>query len=112
MPGRGLHPERRGRGAPVSDSMGPVTEADVFEFIAALPGVAAMMAGDIPAERRFPFATIVVSDYPGFDTASRLDRPDIFRVNIHVGPAAFTELFGYSPCGTHTGRRSRALTGP
>jgi Family of unknown function (DUF6194) len=95
-----------------------VTEADVLEFIAALPGVVAMAAGeengapevawgdsffsydpagDIPAERRFPFATIVVSDYPGFDTASHLDRPDIFRVNIHVGRDAFTELFGYAP---------------
>ena len=30
--------------------------------------------GTAPATRQ-PFATVVVSDYPGFDTASRLDRP-------------------------------------
>lgn len=46
---------------------------------------------------RMPFATIVVKDYPGFDTASNVDRPDVFRLNIGVGKATFTELIGYPP---------------
>ncbi|MDV3125315.1 DUF6194 family protein [Mycobacterium sp. 21AC1] len=33
-----------------------------------------------------PFATIVTKDYPG-DSASRLDRPGAFRLNIAAGPA-------------------------
>jgi Family of unknown function (DUF6194) len=43
------------------------------------------------------FATLVTKDYPGFDTASNLDRPGVFRVNVAVGRAAFETLFGYSP---------------
>jgi hypothetical protein len=39
----------------------------------------------------------VVSDYDGFDTASNLNRPDVFRLNIAVGRDKFTELIGYSP---------------
>ena len=50
-----------------------------------------------PARRRMPFATIVTKDYPGFDTESRLDRPGVFRLNIGVGKAKFTELLGYPP---------------
>ena len=38
--------------------------------------------------RRFPFATIVVADVPGFDESSRLDREGVFRVNIWVGREA------------------------
>jgi hypothetical protein len=44
-----------------------------------------------------PFATLVVKDYPGFDSASNLDRPGVFRVNIAVGRACFEEVFGHSP---------------
>ncbi|CAL9350108.1 hypothetical protein SUDANB121_00459 [Nocardiopsis dassonvillei] len=44
-----------------------------------------------------PFATIIVKDYPGFDTASRLDRPGVFRVNAAVGRRLFEELVGHSP---------------
>ena len=47
--------------------------------------------------QRMPFATIVTKDYPGFDTESRLDRPGVFRLNIGVGKAKFTELLGYPP---------------
>lgn len=36
-------------------------------------------------ERRLPYATIVTGDYPGFDEASDLDRPGVFRVNVWVG---------------------------
>ena len=46
---------------------------------------------------RMPFATIVTKDYPGFDTESELDRPGVFRLNIGVGKAWFTELLGYPP---------------
>ena len=35
-------------------------------------------------EKRFPYATIVVSDYPGFDEASNLKRPGVYRVNTWV----------------------------
>ncbi|SCL17681.1 hypothetical protein GA0074692_0227 [Micromonospora pallida] len=53
--------------------------------------------GDLPADRKFPFATIVVTDYPGFDTASDLDRDGVFRVNVAVGREVFAELFGHPP---------------
>jgi hypothetical protein len=42
-------------------------------------------AGDIPDNRRFPFATIVVHDYEGFDTASDLNRDGVFRLNVWIG---------------------------
>jgi Family of unknown function (DUF6194) len=51
----------------------------------------------IPADRRFPFATIVIKDYPGFDTASNLDRPGVYRLNLAVGRSRFEELFGFPP---------------
>lgn len=88
------------------------------ELLSTLPGVVTLVAGEangapemawgdsffyydpedsIPADRRMPFATIVVHDYPGFDTASDLDRPGVFRLNLAVGRQRFTELFGYPP---------------
>ncbi len=51
--------------------------------------------GVVPANIQ-PFATIVTKDYPG-DEASRLDRPDTFRVNIHAGKEAFTRHLGRTP---------------
>ena len=47
--------------------------------------------------RRFPFATVVIKDYPGFDTESRLDRPGVFRLNLPAGRERFTQLFGFPP---------------
>ena len=47
--------------------------------------------------QRMPFATIVTKDYPDFDTESKLDRTGVFRLNIGVGRARFTELVGYPP---------------
>ena len=44
--------------------------------------------------RRLPFATIVHRDYPGFDEESDLGRDGVFRVNISLGRARFTELVG------------------
>ncbi|MFJ6694849.1 DUF6194 family protein [Streptomyces sp. NPDC091272] len=43
-----------------------------------------------------PFATIVTKDHPG-DTASALDAPDRWRVNVHVDRATFRELVGAQP---------------
>jgi hypothetical protein len=40
-------------------------------------------------EKRMPFATIVVNDYPGFDEASDLSRPGVFRVNVSVSRDTF-----------------------
>ena len=49
---------------------------------------------NIDPTRRLPFATIVTKDYDGFDDASNLDRPDVFRLNIGVGRNTFRALFG------------------
>lgn len=46
---------------------------------------------------RSPFATIVTGDYPGFDTASDLDRPGVYRLNVHVGRDRFRDLLGHGP---------------
>ncbi|KUO02748.1 DUF6194 family protein [Streptomyces caeruleatus] len=43
-----------------------------------------------------PFATIVTKNYPG-DEASRLDRPDTFRLNIAAGKAEFIRWTGHAP---------------
>jgi hypothetical protein len=95
-----------------------MTQDDVIAFVTGLPGVVAETAseasgapevawgdsfffydpdGDAPADRRMPFATIVTKDYDGFDTASDLNRPGVFRLNIAVGRTAFEELIGYPP---------------
>ena len=94
-----------------------VTEDEIVRSFSDLPGVVTLIAsketgapdvawGDsfffydpdnaIPENRRLPFATIVISDYPGFDTASNLDRPGVFRLNLAVGRDRFNELFGFS----------------
>jgi hypothetical protein len=40
--------------------------------------------GSNPEAQRFPFATIVTKDYGGFDEASNLNRPGVFRLNLWV----------------------------
>ena len=93
-------------------------EEELVRALTHLPGVVTLTAGpengapevawgdsffyydpddSIPADRRMPFATIVVKDYPGFDTASNLDRPGVFRLNLALGRARFAELFGFTP---------------
>jgi hypothetical protein len=52
---------------------------------------------DSEANRKMPFATLVCSNYPGFDTASQLDRKGVFRLNIAVGRAAYERLLDHSP---------------
>ena len=95
-----------------------MTEDDIITFVTRLPGVVVVTAtkandapevawgdsfffydpdGDTPSDRRMPFATIVTKDYDGFDTASHLNRPDVFRLNIGVGRTAFEALIGYPP---------------
>jgi hypothetical protein len=90
-----------------------MTEDEVIQFVRGLPGAVAVTAapesgapevawGDTfcfhdPADQRFPFATIVVKNYPGFDEASQLDRPGVFRVNVAAGRERFEELFGHRP---------------
>ncbi len=100
-----------------------VSEADLVRALTDLPGVVSVTAGpengapevawgdsfffydpdvSIPADRRMPFATIVVKDYPGFDAASHLDRPGVFRLNLAVGRRRFEELFGFAPAAFST----------
>ncbi|MET0865092.1 MAG: DUF6194 family protein [Nakamurella sp.] len=95
-----------------------MTEEEIIHFVGGLPGVITVTAseadgspesawgdsfffydpdGSTQPDNRFPFATIVVSDYEGFDTSSKLNRPGVFRLNINVGRTAFQELIGYSP---------------
>lgn len=44
------------------------------------------------AEQRFPFATIVTHD-DAYDSASRLDRDGLFRLNFPTDKASFGTLF-------------------
>ena len=97
-----------------------MTEEEVLAFVAGLPGVTVVTASEATgapevawgdsfiyydppgteaetADRRFPFATVVVHDYPGFDEVSQLNRDGVFRVNVNVGKSRFKELVGYPP---------------
>ncbi|MGH2941242.1 MAG: DUF6194 family protein [Solirubrobacteraceae bacterium] len=94
-----------------------MTADEIIRLVTSMPGavaVTASEAGGAPesawgdtfffhdpdgdeANRRMPFATLVITDYDGFDTASNLNRPDVFRLNIGVGRELFTELIGHSP---------------
>ncbi|SFD98456.1 hypothetical protein SAMN04487819_10698 [Actinopolyspora alba] len=51
--------------------------------------------GQVPRNRQ-PYATIVTKNYPD-DTDSHLDAADRWRLNLHVGARAFTELIGHAP---------------
>jgi len=42
-----------------------------------------------PPEKRFPYATVVVNGYPGFDEASNLGRTGVYRVNAWVSRDTF-----------------------
>ena len=104
-----------------------MTEDEIIAFAAGLPGVTVETAsagsgapevawGDSfvyydppgaepePPDHRWPFATLVVHDYAGFDESSRLDRDGVFRVNVNVGKSRFEELVGYPPS-QHAERR-------
>ena len=81
-----------------------MTEAEVQELLGALPGARLLVASeengspkvawgdtfcyydpDGTGDQKWPFATIVTHDTPGWDEVSHLDRPDAFRLNLHVG---------------------------
>jgi hypothetical protein len=82
-------------------------EAEVTAYIAqSFPGVAVISApggsfffydpdGDRPDDRRFPFITTTIGD--DYDTASQLQRPDVFRLNIGVSKNTYCSLFGAPP---------------
>ena len=95
----------------------PVTEAEVLAYAGGLAGVAVLTAseeggapemawgdsffyfapsGQEPNYQQQPFATLVCSDYPGFDVESKLDRPGVFRVNIAVGRDRYQQLLGHA----------------
>jgi hypothetical protein len=94
-----------------------MTPDDIIGFVAPMPGVTTMTAGPENGapevawgdsfftydNEQLPFATIVVTDYPGFDTASDLNRPGVFRLNIAIGRTRFTELLGYPPAAVPDG---------
>lgn len=48
------------------------------------------------ADNKFPFATIVTKDNE-FDSASQLNRPGVFRLNVGMGKKSFRALFGEQP---------------
>jgi len=57
----------------------------------------------LPPDRRFPFATIVTKDYGDFDSASNLNRPGVFRLNIGVSRETSRAFFDAEPPRTATG---------
>ena len=89
-----------------------VDAAVLADRMLALPGVEQVVASEengspegawgdrfffVGPDRRQPFATIVEHDVPGFDEASQLDRPGVFRLNLDLGRAEFERLFGFPP---------------
>ncbi|GLW08102.1 hypothetical protein Misp01_32320 [Microtetraspora sp. NBRC 13810] len=95
-----------------------MTEDEIIEYVSGLPGTVATTAaegdgspemawgdsfffynpgGDGVPQGQLPYATIVTKDYEGFDSASDLNRPGVFRLNIAVGRARFQELVGFPP---------------
>ena len=48
--------------------------------------------GDLPVDRRFPFATLVVSDE--YDQDSNLSREGVYRLNVGVSRESCRALFG------------------
>ncbi|WP_049563802.1 DUF6194 family protein [Nonomuraea sp. SBT364] len=89
---------------------------EIIEFVADLDGVLTLRPGPgdgtpelawgdtffyyspdgvVPTTTQ-PFATVVTKNYPD-DEASRLDRPDAFRVNVAAGKDAFVRWTGHAP---------------
>ncbi|MET7330088.1 DUF6194 family protein [Nonomuraea sp. NPDC005650] len=95
-----------------------MTENDIIQFVSGFPGVVTQTIeensdtpevawgdtfffydpeGTLEAHPRQPFATIVIKDYPDWDTVSDLNRPGVFRLNIAIGRAAMERLVGDDP---------------
>ncbi|MEU5940990.1 DUF6194 family protein [Micromonospora sp. NPDC047548] len=76
--------------------------SDSFEGVAAVDGgddtyFVYDPLGDLPADRWLPFATIVTGDH--HDTASALDRPGAWRLNIGLTRARYASVFATAPAG-------------
>ncbi|MGW5051275.1 DUF6194 family protein [Actinokineospora sp. NPDC004072] len=56
--------------------------------------------GDVPYNRRFPFATVVTGDR--HDTASNLDREGAFRLNLGLTKDTFRSMFDLDARVDHT----------
>lgn len=52
-------------------------------------------AGDLPAARQMPFATIVVGDH--YERVSRLDEAGAYRLNVGLTKGGYRALFGAVP---------------
>ncbi|WP_088962181.1 DUF6194 family protein [Micromonospora purpureochromogenes] len=66
--------------------------------------------GDLPADRWLPFATIVTGDR--YDTASALDRPGAWRLNIGLTRARYLSLFPTPPAAVDHTRADTLLPHP
>jgi hypothetical protein len=55
---------------------------------------------DVPYNRRFPFATVVTADR--YDSASHLDRPGAFRLNLGLTKATYRARFATGAPLDHT----------
>jgi hypothetical protein len=51
--------------------------------------------GDLPAERTFPFVTIVTGD--NYDSVSALSKPGAYRLNIGLTKDTYFSWFGAAP---------------
>src|SRR5919199_4268330 len=80
--------------------------ADTFSGVNVVTPTEGTPAGDtffiydpernLEPKRQIPFATIVTKDYGEFDNASKLDRPDVFRLNIGVSKQTFEAVIDES----------------
>ena len=52
-------------------------------------------AGDLPADRMFPFVTIVTDD--NYESVSQLSQPEAYRLNIGLTKATYSSWFGAAP---------------
>jgi hypothetical protein len=78
--------------------------SNTFEGLDVVPATEGIAAGDaffiydpernLNDKQRFPFATIVTKDYGDFDSASNLNRPGVFPMNIGVSRDTFRALSG------------------
>jgi hypothetical protein len=98
-----------------------MTETEMVDFLSSLDGVVAVVAsaesgapevawGDwffyydpegSETNQQLPFATVVVTDYPGWDSQSQLDRDGVFRLNVAVGRGAYEHLIGHPAAAGH-----------
>lgn len=83
----GAHPAVRIQIAADGDGSPEIAWGDTFFTVVGADG----------EPRKMPFATLVIKDYPGFDSESQLDRGGLFRLNLDLGKTRFEALFGFAP---------------